>query len=110
MFAALVVNVKLVLLSIDAIVPIVVLLCVPITSPTASSVKNKVPEPVTVVDEVLEVTFPVRLLLPVAQVAEALQLPFPALVIVAASALKLMPRAKTKAKRKGAKPFINFVK
>jgi hypothetical protein len=109
-FVALSVNVKLVLLSIDAIVPIAVPPCVPIASPTASSVKNKVPEPITVVDELLEVTVPVRGILLAAHVAEALQLPVAALVTVPASALKLMPSTKTKVKKKSAKPFINFVK
>jgi hypothetical protein len=69
------VKVKLVLLVIEATVPIAVPPWVPIIEPTESSVVKEVPEPVTVVEFVAEVTVPVRLVLAAVQVPVALHLP-----------------------------------
>ena len=48
--------------------------------------RNEVPEPVTLIDEVEEVTFPVRLLFAAAHVPALLQLPVAVLVMLAALA------------------------
>jgi hypothetical protein len=71
---ALEVSVKDVLLAIDETVPMVDPPCVWITEPTLNSVKNDVPEPVNVVEEVEEDIVPVLLMLVATQAVVELQL------------------------------------
>jgi hypothetical protein len=73
--AALLVKVRLVLLAIEAIVPRMVPVVVRRVFPTANSVVNKVPEPVTVVEELDVVMVPARFVVGLAQVPGAFQLP-----------------------------------
>lgn len=75
MFDAFNVKVKLVLLAMEATVPIAVPAWVVITDPTVSSVKKLVEVPVTVVDAVEDVTVPDLLIFILVQVPAALQLP-----------------------------------
>jgi hypothetical protein len=82
--AAVAARVKLVLLSMEATVPIVTFPVVLIMLPTEISVVNAVPTPVTVLEVVRVVIVPVRV---VFGHAEALQLPAALLVIDAADAV-----------------------